>query len=176
MSNPFIGQICMFGGTFAPRGWALCNGQLLSVNQNSALFSLLGTIYGGDGRGTFGLPDLRGRLPLHQGTGPGLTARNIGSKPGTEDVTLIPTQMPSHTHQIHGTTEQADAEAAGGGDPTGKVLADASISIYSAVAPDSDFDATAVTDTGGGQDHSNIMPFLCVNFIIALFGISPSRN
>ena len=143
MSNPFLGQICNFGGNFAPRGWAFCDGQLLSVAANGALFSLLGTVYGGDGRTTFGLPDLRGRLPLHQGPGPGLTPRQIGSRPGTEDVTLIPNQMPSHTHQLEGTTEQADTNAAGGGDPTGRVLADAEVNIYSAQTPDSDFDGTA---------------------------------
>ena len=176
MSDPFIGQICMFGGNFAPRGWALCDGQLLAVAQNGALFSLLGDVYGGDGRTTFALPDLRGRLPLHQGAGPGLTPRNIGSAVGDETAAINPAQMPSHTHQIHGTTEQADSEAAGGGDPTGKVLADASTNIYSAQAPDSNMDANAVSDTGGSQDHSNIMPFLCVNFIIALVGTFPSRN
>ena len=176
MSNPFLGQICNFGGNFAPRGWAFCDGQLLSVAANGALFSLLGTVYGGDGRTTFALPDLRGRLPLHQGTGPGLTTRNIGSRPGTEDVTLIPTQMPSHTHQIEATTEQADSSASGGGDPTGKVLAFASVNIYNAQTPDSDFDGTAVSATGGGQPHDNIMPFLCVNFIIALTGVFPSRR
>ncbi len=176
MSNPFVGQICMFGGNFAPRSWAFCDGQLLLISQNSALFSLLGTIYGGDGRSTFGLPDMRGRLPLHQGAGPGLTNRQIGSKFGTENAAVNQAQMPSHTHQLDGTTEQADTNPAGGGDPTGRVLADASISIYKALAPDSDFDATAVADTGGGQDHSNLMPFLCVNFIIALQGVFPSRN
>ncbi len=174
--NPFIGQICMFGANFAPRGWALCDGQLLAISQNTTLFSLLGTIYGGDGRTTFALPDLRGRLPRHQGSGPGLTPRPIGGKDGIEDVALNPAQMPSHTHQLDGTTEQADSNAAGGGDPTGRVLADASVFVYSALAPDSDFDASTVSDTGGGGGHSNIMPFLCVNFIIALTGIFPSRN
>ncbi len=176
MTEPFLGQICNFGGNFAPRGWAFCDGQLLSVASNGALFSLLGTVYGGDGRTTFGLPDLRGRLPLHQGSGPGLTTRNIGSKVGAETAGIVEAQMPSHTHQLEGTTEQADPDAAGGGDPTGKVLAFASTNIYSAVAPDSDFDASAVSNTGDGVKHSNIMPFLCVNFIIALTGIFPSRN
>ncbi len=176
MTEPFIAQIVMFGGNFAPRGWALCDGQLLAVAQNSSLFALLGTVYGGDGRTTFALPDLRGRLPRHQGSGPGLTPRQIGKKDGIEDVVLNPAQMPTHTHQLDGTTEQADSNAAGGGDPTGKVLAFASTNIYSAVAPDSDFDASAVSDTGDDQEHSNIMPFLCVNFIIALTGIFPSRN
>ncbi len=175
--NPFIGQICMFGANFAPRSWALCDGQILLISQNTALFSLLGTLYGGDGRNTFALPDLRGRLPRHQGTGPGLTPRQIGKKDGIEDVVLNPAQMPTHTHQLDGTTEQADAEApGGGGDPTGKVLADATISIYSAQTPDLNFDASAVSDTGGDQDHSTLMPVLCVNFIIALQGVVPSRN
>ncbi len=184
MSTPFLGQICMFGGTFAPRSWAFCDGQLLAVYQNSALFSLLGTVYGGDGRTNFGLPDMRGRLPLHQGSGPGLSPRAIGSKTGTEDVTLIEAHLPIHTHSLDGTTEQADAQtpdALSGGDPTDKVLADASFSIYRAGTPDSDFDVTAVTETGGlaaggTHSHDNIMPFLCVNFIIALLGVFPSRN
>ncbi len=174
--TPFIGKISMFGGNFAPRGWAFCDGQLLAIASNSALFSILGTTYGGDGRVTFGLPDLRGRLPMHQGAGPGLTTRPIGSEVGTETVTLIPTQLPAHTHQLDGTTEQVDPNASGGGNPTGRVLAATVIDIYSATAPDSDFDASAVTDTGGGQAHGNIMPFLCVNFIIALVGTFPSRN
>ena len=129
--NPFIGQICMFGANFAPRSWALCDGQILLISQNTALFSLLGTLYGGDGRNTFALPEMRGRLPRHQGTGPGLTPRQIGKKDGIEDVVLNPAQMPLHTHQLDGTTEQADTEGAGGGDPTGRVLADAS-SLFTA--------------------------------------------
>ena len=176
MTTQFLGQICMFAGNFAPASWVFCDGQLLPISQNSALFAILGTAYGGDGETTFGLPDLRGRFPLHQGLGPGLTNRPIGSKVGTEDVTLIEMQMPLHTHQLDGTTEQADSNASGGGDPTGRVLADASINVYSAQAPDSDFDANAVTNTGDDQKHSNIMPFLCVNFIIALTGIFPSQN
>ncbi len=136
----------------------------------------MGTVYGGDGRTTFGLPDLRGRLPRHQGTGPGLTPSQIGKKDGTETAGIVEAQMPPHTHEISATTEQADSDATGGGDPTGRVLADASIFVYSALAPDSDFDASAVSDTGGGGGHSNIMPFLCVNFIIALQGVFPSRN
>ncbi len=175
--DPFIGQICMFGANFAPRGWALCDGQILPINQNTALFSLLGTTYGGNGRNTFRLPEMRARLPRHQGNGPGLTPRQIGSKVGVENVALGANQMPSHTHQLDGTTEQADAEApGGGGDPTGKVLADATISIYSAQTPDLNFDASAIGNTGDGEEHSNIMPFLCVNFIIALTGIFPSVN
>ncbi len=174
--NPFLGQICMFGANFAPRSWALCDGQLLPISQNTTLFSLLGTIYGGDGRTTFALPDLRGRLPLHQGTGPGLTPRQIGSKVGSETAAVSEAQLPIHTHQLDGTTELADPGASGGGDPTGRVLADASLFIYNVNPPDSDFAGTAVTDTGGTASHTNIMPFLAVNFIIALAGVFPSRN
>ncbi len=177
MSNPFLGQICMFGGNFNPRGWALCDGQLLAISQNSTLFALLGTFYGGDGRTTFALPEMRGRLPRHQGTGPGLSPRMIGKKDGTENVAITEATMSSHSHELSGTTEQADAEApGGGGDPTGKVLADATINTYSALTPDSDFDATAVGNTGGGTQHTNLMPFLCVNFIISLVGIFPSQQ
>ena len=171
MSEPFLGQICMFGGTFAPRGWALCDGQLLSINGNEALFSLLGTVYGGDGRTTFGLPDLRGRLPLHQGAGPGLTPRPIGSKVGIEEVTLGANQMPPHKHTPQGSTDAALTNA-----PAGKVTADAELNIYSDGAPTDAMSTKAIGDAGGDQEHTNLMPFLVVNFIIALQGVFPSRN
>ncbi len=171
MSEPFLGQICMFAGNFAPRGWAFCDGQLLSVTQNSALFSLLGTIYGGDGRTTFGLPDMRGRLPMNFGTGPGLTPRNIAAKGGTEKVTLIANQMPPHKHSQQGSTDQALTDA-----PAGKVTADAEVTIYADDPPTDAMSTEAIADAGGDQPHDNLMPFLVVNFIIALTGIFPSRN
>ena len=110
MSEPFIGEIRMFAGSFAPRGWALCDGQLLAVSQNDALFSLLGTIYGGDGRTTFGLPDMRGRIPIHFGSGPGLTPRTLGNKFGSEHETLITNQLPSHSHTLQANSQQAGAQ------------------------------------------------------------------
>lgn len=173
MSEPFVGEIRMFAGNFAPRGWAFCDGQLLAVSQNDALFSLLGTIYGGDGRTTFGLPDLRGRIPLHAGTGPGLSPRRLGSKGGEEHVTLTTNQMPRHQHLILANS----AAGASAESPSGKVPGNnTNEQVY-----DSEEDNVAMNDasfnnTGGSQSHTNLMPTLCINFIIALVGIYPSRN
>lgn len=174
MSEPFVGEIRMFAGNFAPRGWAFCDGQLLAVSQNDALFSLLGTIYGGDGRTTFGLPDLRGRIPLHQGTGPGLSPRRLGSKGGSENETLTTNQLASHSHDMNANTQPATGSA-----PQGKVLADPTAAggrMYDQVSQDADGASTSVANTGGTQSHTNLMPTLCLNFIIALFGIYPSRQ
>ena len=172
MSEPFVGEIRMFAGNFAPRGWAYCDGQLLATSQNEALFSLLGTIYGGDGRTTFGLPDLRGRIPLHQGTGPGLSARRLGSKGGGEKVTLTTDQLASHTHDWNANTTTADGTA-----PAGKVLAEpVGIRLYRQQDPDNSLASATIANTGGGQPHNNLMPTLCIHFIIALFGIYPSRQ
>ncbi|BCX49741.1 microcystin dependent MdpB family protein [Haloferula helveola] len=172
MSEPYVGEIKMFAGNFAPRGYALCDGQLLSISQNDALFSLLGTIYGGDGRTTFGLPDLRGRLPVHYGSGPGLTNRNIGSKGGAQSVTLTVNQLPSHTHggAVH-CPDNAETTV-----PVGAVPARPGHDLYIDDAPDTSLNSAAVTNTGGSQSHDNLMPSLCVNFIIALVGIYPSRT
>ena len=172
MSEPFVGEIRMFAGNFAPRGWAFCDGQLLAVSQNDALFSLLGTIYGGDGRTTFGLPDLRGRIPLHAGTGPGLSARRLGSKGGAENVTLTTNQLASHSHDWN-----ANKAAATGSAPAGKVVAEGvGSTLYKAVDQTVSFASDVIANTGGSQPHTNLMPTLCVNFIIALFGIYPSRH
>ena len=174
MTEPFVGEIKMFAGNFAPRNWALCDGQLLAISQNSALFSLFGTIYGGDGRTTFGLPELRGRLPIHSGqsAGPGLSIRNLGSKAGNETATVASTQMPVHTHPLRGVKALAtDAN------PNGRVLAETSaIDVYIDDVQDVDMASTAVTSLGGGQSHTNIMPFQCINFIVALTGIFPSES
>ena len=172
MSEPFVGEIRMFAGNFAPRGWAFCDGQLLAVSQNDALFSLLGTIYGGDGRTTFGLPDLRGRIPLHAGTGPGLSPRRLGSKAGDENETLTTNQLASHSHDWN-----ANKLDATGGTPQGKVLAKAvGFRFWEPAAPNTSLASSTIAETGGGQPHTNLMPTLCVNFIIALFGIYPSRQ
>ena len=174
MSEPFIGEIRMFAGNFAPRGWAFCDGQLLAVSQNDALFSLLGTIYGGDGRTTFGLPDMRGRIPVHAGSGPGLSPRRLGAKGGAENVTLTVNQLPSHTHEpIKGISDIADAT-----EPVGKLAAQGtSVRLFSTAAGTAaDLSSSAVPNVGGSRSHSNLMPFLCVNFIVALFGIYPSRQ
>jgi len=172
MSEPFIGEIRMFAGNFAPRGWSFCDGQLLAISQNNALFALLGTIYGGDGRTTYGLPDMRGRIPLHQGAGPGLSNRPLGSKAGAENVTLTTNLLASHTHDFN-----ANTAAATGSAPQGKVTAESSApKMYAAQDQNQDLAATAIANTGGSQPHNNLMPTLCVIFIIALVGIFPSRN
>lgn len=175
MAEPFVGEIRMFAGNFAPSGWAFCDGQLLAISQNDALFSLLGTIYGGDGRTTFGLPDMRGRIPIHAGTGPGLTARALGAKGGVEAVTVTVDQLPSHDH----TPVQASGSAASERDPAGNVFAETDRDQYFE-APDAgdivNLSASAILTSGGDQDHANLMPFQCIHFIIALFGIYPSRN
>lgn len=165
----------MFAGSFAPRGWAFCDGQLLAVSQNDALFSLLGTIYGGDGRTTFGIPDLRGRIPIHAGHGPGLSERRLGAKGGEEQVTLTVDQLPSHSHPMTATTG-----AATGRDPLGPQAelapATAGGDGYARQFQAVPMSPAAVGNTGGSQSHTNLMPFLCVHFIIALFGIYPSRH
>jgi microcystin-dependent protein len=160
----------MFAGNFAPRSWALCDGQLLAISQNEALFSLLGTTYGGDGRTTFGLPDLRGRIPIHEGTGPGLSPRNLGAKSGQEKVTLTANQLASHNHPL-----KASTDAGGESSPAGNVTGESpSLDIYAEENPTVALSPAAIAGVGGSQSHNNIQPFLCVNFIIALVGIFPS--
>jgi len=172
MSEPFVGEIRMFAGNFAPRSWAFCDGQLLTISQNDALFSLLGTNYGGDGRTTFGLPDLRGRLPIHAGTGPGLSARRLGTKLGTEQVALTVNELPSHGHAMSATSDAATDTLA-----TGKVLAQVTgANMYRSTGSPQPLNPASVSDIGGSRSHTNLMPYLCVNFIIALFGIYPSRQ
>lgn len=173
MSEPFVGEIRMFAGNFAPRGWAFCDGQLLAVSQNDALFSLLGTIYGGDGRTTFGLPDLRGRIPIHAGTGPGLSPRRLGAKGGAENETLTVNQMPSHTHQLRANSNNGDVAS-----PSGHSFADSgAVQMYTtANSSPENLNNSIIGNTGGSRSHTNLQPTLCINFIIALFGIYPSRQ
>ena len=174
MSEPFLGQIQPFGFNFAPRGWATCDGQILSIAQNTALFSLLGTIYGGDGRTTFALPDLRGRAALHMGTGPGLTNRRIGQKSGQERVTLNTTQMPAHSHGQSGLpiyTGNADENS-----PVDHYLATSREETYSTFNPDAHMPLGPMANTGGSQSHNNMPPYLVLNWCIALTGIYPSRS
>lgn len=179
-SEPFLGEIVMFAGNFAPRGWAFCDGQLLAINSNQALFSILGTTYGGDGRTTFALPDLRGRTAIGPRQGPGLSNYQLGQRGGLETVTLSAAQMPSHTHATTATL-QATSTRGNSAVPTGNILASKPrTDIYSDAAPDVSMDSAAVTlqnaATGGSQAHENRMPYLAINHIIALFGIFPSRN
>jgi microcystin-dependent protein len=172
MSEPFIGEIRMFAGNFAPRGWAFCDGQLLAISQNDALFSLLGTIYGGDGRTTFGLPDMRGRIPNHAGSGPGLSSRRLGDKLGNENETLNTSQLPSHSHEFQASTASGTQST-----NNGQYLASsANVRVFRPVGATGNLLSTSMTNVGGNSPHNNMMPFLCINFIIALFGIYPSRS
>ena len=162
----------MFGGNFAPRSWAFCDGQLLAINSNQALFSILGTTYGGDGRTTFGLPDLRGRVSMHEGNGPGLSNRSLGQKSGQETATLTTQQIPAHNHTVSGANASGDDS-----DPTtGNGFGSASNDLYLETEPGTSMGAGTIKNTGGGQSHNNVQPFLCVNYIIALQGTFPSRN
>lgn len=168
--DPILGTITLFGGNFEPKGWAFCNGQQLSIAQNSALFSLLGTMYGGDGITTFGLPDLRGRVPVHAGHGVGLTARSPGESFGAEQVTLKPTQVPPHSHELSVANVSGDLDR-----PAGAMLARSpgfteNTTVTVALNP------LSIAPAGGGLPHDNLQPSLCLNYIIALDGIYPSRN
>ncbi len=165
MSTPFLGEIKIMSFNFAPKGWALCNGQLLPINQNTALFSLLGTTYGGDGRVTFGLPNLQGRVPFHMGNG--LT---LGAAGGEETHTLSIEELPTHTHAPTGSSLPPSAAS-----PAGNVWASTAGGGYAA-SPDTTLNPASITGTGGSQPHQNMAPFLTLNFCIALQGIFPSRN
>jgi microcystin-dependent protein len=168
MSEPFVGEIRIFAGNFAPRGWAFCNGQLLSIAQNTPLFALLGTTYGGNGSTTFALPNLQGRAPMHWGNGAGLTPRQLGESSGSPTVTLLSTEIPAHTHQFTGTASAADQAS-----PGQNVLADTE--IY-ANPPNATLSPTTVGAAGGSQPHNNMMPYLGLTFIIALQGVFPARD
>ena len=176
--DPFLGQIVMFGGNFAPRDWAFCDGQLLPINSNQALFSILGTIYGGDGRTTFALPDLRGRVPVHMGTGPGLQPADIGKRAGQETVTLTVLNLPSHNHAA--TAAVAVASGAGSTDEAaGAILTNTGNNFYAAAGTADGHlgGVTAATaNTGNNAPVNNMQPYLVVNFCIALQGIFPSRS
>jgi microcystin-dependent protein len=174
MADPYIAEIRIFAGNFAPRGWAFCDGQLLQIAQNTALFSLIGTTYGGDGRTTTGLPNLQGRLPMHWGRGPGLTPRKLGERGGFTTVTLNEQAMPAHDHAA-----QASSSTAGFNSPGDKVLAQGSgrsAAFYAASGAAADMNANALLATGGGQAHNNLAPYQVFSFIIALQGLYPSRS
>ena len=167
MAQPYVAEIRMFAGNFAPAGWALCDGQLLPISENETLFQLIGTMYGGDGESTFGLPDLRGRVPTHQGNG-SIQAESGG----VEDVTLTVQQIPNHSHSL--TASTADGTTT---NPSNTVLAQipAGITPYIEDTPSVNM-APAIAPAGGSQPHTNFQPYLCINFIISLFGIFPSQT
>ena len=183
MSDPFIAEVRIFAGTFAPWSWAFCNGQLIQIVQNTALFSLIGTTYGGDGQSTMALPNLQGRAPMHPGSGPGLSERRLGQQIGTTTVTLSQAELPSHTHRFSGSSSDgnvnqpttnsavaaAQTETRGGTGPLSVYQTDTAANLVNLASQ-------ALSTTGGGQSHDNAQPFLVLNFIIALEGIFPSRG
>ena len=169
MAQPYVGEIRIFGGNFAPAGWMFCDGQLLPISENETLFQLIGTTYGGDGQSTFALPDLRGRLPIHMGTNQG-TPFLLAQNGGAETVTLTVNQMPAHSHPYLASTTASTASA-----PLNKVAGQsASIDWYITDVPSVNMAANAIGPQGGSQPHSNLQPYLCLDFIISLFGIFPS--
>ena len=179
MATPFLGEIRMFGGNFAPSGWTLCNGALLSISQNTALFALLGTTYGGDGVQTFALPNLQCRSPVGQGSGLGLTPRVIGEVGGEEQVTITTTTMPGHNHTFNASTVTANAVTIGNAVLPGAPPSPGHLYIANTGSPPPKFgnlNAQSIGISSGGVPHNNIMPTLCVTFIIALQGVFPTRN
>ena len=169
----FIGEIRMFAGNFAPKDWAFCQGQLLSISQNTALFSILGTTYGGDGRVTFALPNLSGRVPVGVGQGAGLTNRQLGEMSGTETVTLTTAQMPAHSHTVNAVTADGNQNLPTNSFPANTKTLDKE---YSTVAPNTTMNPAMIGVTGGSQPVGVMQPSLGVNYIIALYGIYPSRQ
>jgi microcystin-dependent protein len=173
MSEPFLGEIKIFAGNFAPRGYAKCDGQLMAISQHQELFSILGTIYGGDGRTTFALPDLRGRAPVHAGTGPGLEPVQLGQRGGQSQITLNINQMPPHTHQVECTSEDGETEEA----PDSFLSKGANgEQIYSSSSDGSRMNSGMITPAGAGQPFSIVSPFMGVNYIISIQGIIPTRG
>lgn len=176
MSEPFIAEIRIFAGNFAPRGWAFCDGQLLPISQNTALFSLIGTIYGGDGRTTTALPNMQGRAPMGAGNGPGLTNRRQGQPLGAETVTLSESQMPAHAHAMSGSQNSIED---GTGTPAGQLTGsdeEGDLNTYGASQNLTAFASEAISTTGGSQAHNNMQPYIAMNYIIALQGLYPSRS
>jgi microcystin-dependent protein len=169
MSTPYIGEIRMVGFNFAPQGWAFCDGQVMAIAQNDALFALIGTTYGGDGQITFALPNLLGRVPIHMGTGPGLSTRVIGESGGSESVTLTTNQLPAHGH-----TPLAYSAVGSQSSPQNGLWAGSADARYSTSPANQPMRNTLIGAGGGGQPHANLMPFAAINFIISLFGIFPS--
>ena len=177
MADPFIGEIRIFAGSFAPRDWAFCNGQTIQVGQNPALFSIFGAIFGGDGRNDFGVPNLPGRAPMGAGSGSGLTSRALNQNPpGASEVTLNSSHMPGHTHNLQGSSDRAELEGTTSPADTYTGRTDSSDRIYGPSANLVDMDSSALETVGGGQAHTNMQPYLGINFVVALNGIFPTRN
>ena len=168
MAQPYVGEIRMFAGNFAPAGWMFCEGQLLPISENETLFQLIGTTYGGDGESTFGLPDLRGRIPIHMGNGFVLAENG-----GAEEITLTVSQTPQHSHPFQATTNQASGTAPGPSVTYGVAVA-STITPYGTDAPPVNLSPQMIDSTGGSQPHTNFQPYLCIDFIISLFGLFPS--
>ena len=173
MSEPFIAEVRIFAGNFAPRSWAFCDGQLLPIAQNTALFSLIGTTFGGDGRATTALPNLKGRAPMHPGRGPGLTPRSLGQAIGATIETVQESQMPSHNHTMRASASPSSAAVPSDTTSLGRSAGGLG---YSSEAADVDMESQTLSTTGGGQAHTNVQPLLAMNFIIALQGVYPSRS
>lgn len=173
MADPFVAEIRIFPFNFPPKGWAWCDGQLLPLSQNTALFSLLGTTYGGNGKSNFALPDLGGRAPMHPGQGPSLSLHDLGETGGVETVTLLESEIPSHTHQLKGL---AAAQRGNARDPTARSLSPTTTAAYGATAPTVNMSDLALAPGGGDQPHNNMMPYLTLYFCIALQGVFPPRG
>ena len=172
MAQPFVGEIRMFAGTFAPAGWMFCSGQLLPISENDTLFVVLGTTYGGDGESTFALPNLQSRVPIHFGTGPDGVTYTQGEAAGTESVTLTTQQIPVHNHAALASENTATDTV-----PTNNVIGKSTqIDMFINAQPGDPMKNTAITPVGGSQPHENCQPFLCINYIISLFGLFPSPN
>ncbi len=171
MSEPFLAEVRLVGFNFAPRGWAFCDGQILPINQNQSLYSLLGTTYGGDGRTSFALPDMRGRTPMHVGSSNGGDSHKLGQKSGEETHTLSAGEMASHDHLLEASTTDGNNV-----NPTGLVLAKATVATYTEPSNLEAMNVGAVSNVGGGRAHENMQPYLAVNFCIALKGLFPSRG
>ncbi len=178
--DPFVAEIRIFPFNFAPKGWAFCDGQLLPISQNTALFSLLGTTYGGDGKSNFALPNMQGNAPMHPGQGPGLSLHDLGETGGSDTVSLLESEIPSHSHNL-----QANSSAAVNNTPAGENFAagnwsvspnTGNVNIYNTAAPDTTLSGNALAPAGGDQPHNNLMPYLTLNFCIALQGVFPPRT
>jgi len=167
VAQPYVGEIRMFGGNFAPAGWMFCDGQLLPISENETLFQLIGTTYGGDGESTFALPDLRGRVPIHQGNG-----FILAETGGAEEITLTVQQIPVHTHPFTGAAATGTATSASNNLPANSQ----NITPYINQSPNANMNAAVVSPAGGSQPHTNFQPYLCIDFIISLFGIFPSQT